>query len=323
MEICCGFATAVDTPGHIRLAEDLGYSTAWCFNSPAIYADPWMALALAAQLTGRIGLGIAVIVPHLRHVVDVAGAVATLAARAPGRVQMAVGAGFTSTAMLGRPPVRWAEVEKFTASLRELLAGHEIEWDGAATGLFHGVRSGIQLPVEVPIWIAAQGPRGHGVAERVGDGLMSGLEPGGRAALVNGRFCALALGTVLDDGESVTSPRVLEAAGPAAALALHLGEFGPLAGSPEIAGYFAAVGDVDQTRRHLVIHQRHLIDLTDLDRRFITERAIRSFTITGTRDEVKQKLDAFSEAGATAVLYQPAGPDIPRELAAFAEVAGP
>ena len=30
------------------LAERLGYRRSWCYDSPAMYADPWMVLALAA-----------------------------------------------------------------------------------------------------------------------------------------------------------------------------------------------------------------------------------------------------------------------------------
>jgi 5,10-methylenetetrahydromethanopterin reductase len=36
---------------------------------------------------------------------------------------------------------------------------------------------------------------------------------------------------------------------------------------------------------------------------------------------VARRLAQLRDAGATAVLYQPAGPDIPRELEAFAEAA--
>ena len=46
--ISCVFAPSLDTPAHIELAERLGYRRAWCYDSPAMYADPWMVLALAA-----------------------------------------------------------------------------------------------------------------------------------------------------------------------------------------------------------------------------------------------------------------------------------
>jgi 5,10-methylenetetrahydromethanopterin reductase len=45
-------------------------------------------------------------------------------------------------------------------------------------------------------------------------------------------------------------------------------------------------------------------------------------SLTGSAGEVAAKLAAFATAGVTEVAYQPAGPDIPRELRAFASAAG-
>ncbi len=52
--VSCVFAPSLDTPAHIQLAERLGYRRAWCYDSPALYADPWMVLALAAGRTAGI-----------------------------------------------------------------------------------------------------------------------------------------------------------------------------------------------------------------------------------------------------------------------------
>ena len=64
--ISCVLAPSLDTPAHIELAERLGYRSAWCYDSPAMYADPWMVLAIAAERTAVIGLGPASLVPSLR-----------------------------------------------------------------------------------------------------------------------------------------------------------------------------------------------------------------------------------------------------------------
>src|ERR1700730_3640473 len=53
MDISCAFATSMDTPDHIAEAERLGYVRAWCYDSPALYPDVWMVLALAAARTRR------------------------------------------------------------------------------------------------------------------------------------------------------------------------------------------------------------------------------------------------------------------------------
>jgi 5,10-methylenetetrahydromethanopterin reductase len=48
------------------------------------------------------------------------------------------------------------------------------------------------------------------------------------------------------------------------------------------------------------------------------------FTLTGTAAVVRRRLDelAADPSGVTELAYQPAGPDIPRELRAFAAAAG-
>src|SRR3954451_14734258 len=93
LTISCAFATSAATPDHIVLAEQLGYERAWCYDSPALYPDVWMTLALAAARTERIGLGPAVLVPALRHPMTNAAAIATLCELAPDRVAVAMAPG--------------------------------------------------------------------------------------------------------------------------------------------------------------------------------------------------------------------------------------
>ncbi len=42
LEISCAFATSLDTPEHVAVAERLGYRRAWCYDSPALYPDVWI-----------------------------------------------------------------------------------------------------------------------------------------------------------------------------------------------------------------------------------------------------------------------------------------
>ena len=78
MDISCAFATSMQTAEHVHVAEELGFVRAWAYDSPALYPDVWMQLALAATRTTTIGLGPAVLVPSLRHPMTNAAAIATL-----------------------------------------------------------------------------------------------------------------------------------------------------------------------------------------------------------------------------------------------------
>ena len=46
--LSCAFPPVPDTPAHIELAEQLGFHTAWVYDTPALQLDCWMTLALAA-----------------------------------------------------------------------------------------------------------------------------------------------------------------------------------------------------------------------------------------------------------------------------------
>lgn len=323
MEIGCVFPPTMQTPEHIRVAEALGYRYAYVYESPAFLADAWMTLALAAPGTSRIRLGVSVITPRLRHLVANAGAIATLATLAPGRVDVVVGSGFTSQAMLGKGPVKWSEVEAYVVGLRTLLAGDDLEWDGAVIGLRYGTLSGVALPDDLRIRVAAHGPKGYAVAGRAADGIVTNLahHSANAGPPEMGTVLALYYGTVLEDGEPLDSERVLHATGPCAAFQLHIGGEGIAADTPEARAYTRALEAFDPRARYLEVHRGHLVEVTDLERPLITPELIRRATGTGTRDEVRAKLDSLEALGVQGVLYGPMGHDIPRELAAFAEVA--
>jgi 5,10-methylenetetrahydromethanopterin reductase len=324
MELGCLFPPTMQTPAHIERAEALGYRRAFVYDSPAFLADPWITVALAAERTSRISLGVCAITPRLRHVAAAAGALATLAALAPDRIEVVVGSGFTSQLMLAQRPARWADVEAYAAALRALLAGAETEWDGAVIGLKHGPLSGVPLPAGVRMHIAAHGPRGYAAAERLGCGIVTNISHRGShpGPPDMGIVQVLYYGTVLDPGESAASDRVMDAAGPYAAFQLHIGEHGIAAQAPERAAFASAIARIDPRRRHLEIHRGHLIELTEWERPVVSPGLITLTTGTGTADDVRGHLARIAASGARGVLYGPMGPDIPRELAAFAAAAG-
>src|SRR4051794_33096269 len=175
--LSAAFATSMDTPEHVRIAEELGYERAWLYDSPALYPDVWTVLALAAERTNRIGLGPAVLVPALRHPMTNAAAIASLAQLAPGRTVVAIGSGFTGRYVLGKRAMRWADVADYVRTLRALLRGETAEWDGAVVKMIHPDGFVAARPVDVPILIGADGPKGLAVAKALGDGVFSAASP--------------------------------------------------------------------------------------------------------------------------------------------------
>src|ERR1700753_1357832 len=180
MDISCAFATSSETPAHVELAETLGYQRAWLYDSPALSPDVWMVLTRCAERTSRIGLGPGVLVPSLRHPMVNAAAIAELVDQAPGRVAVAIGAGFTGRFSLGKRPMPWRQVADYVRCLKALLAGESTEWDGATIRMMHLSGFGATRPIEVPILIGADGPKGLAVATELGDGVFSAAVPQAR-----------------------------------------------------------------------------------------------------------------------------------------------
>ncbi|MCU1428298.1 MAG: flavin-dependent oxidoreductase, F420-dependent methylene-tetrahydromethanopterin reductase [Actinomycetia bacterium] len=316
MKLSCAFPPGLRHVEHVQLAEQLGYDGAWFYDSPALYEDVWMVLALAADRTRSIRLGPAVLVPDLRHVLVTASAIATLEELAPSRVSVAIGTGFTGRMVLGQRPLPWSYVEHYVRTLRALLHGEHVTVDGAAVAMLHPEGYAPARPINTPIIVAAAGPKGTAIAREVGDGIMCVVmpQPGFDS-------CALlTFGTVLDDGELPSDERVLAAAGPAAAVAFHgVYESDPAAvdALPGGATWRAAIEALPERERHLAIHEGHLVALSERDRAALDPSTIPAFTFTGPASEVRDRVKAVVDAGATEILYAPIGPDIERELTTF------
>ncbi|MEY2468842.1 MAG: 5,10-methylenetetrahydromethanopterin reductase [Actinomycetota bacterium] len=318
VKISAAFATSMDAPEHVRIAEELGYSRAWLYDSPALYADVWTMLALAAQRTERIGLGPAVLVPSLRHPMTNAAAIATLCELAPGRVAVALGAGFTGRYVVGQRPMKWSDVAEYVRVLRSLLRGEEAQWDGKTIKMLHPSGFGAARPIDVPILLGVDGPKGMAVAAELADGIFSATRP--TAGDGPSWRAVLLFGTVIAEGEDVRSDRVLDAAGHGLAVAYHaLYERGGAAAVDAMPGgatWRAAVEAVPVEKRHLLTHENHLVSLTDRDRAALAEGAplLTAISFSGSAGELRDRLAVLETAGATELAYQPSGPDIPGEL---------
>lgn len=328
MDISCAFATSSDSPAHVELAETLGYKRAWLYDSPALYPDVWMVLSRCAERTSRIGLGPGVLVPSLRHPMVNAAAIAELVGQAPGRVVVAVGSGFTGRMALGERPMPWRSVAEYVRCLKALLAGETAEWEGAKICMLHLPGFGAERPIDVPILIGAEGPKGLAVAAELGDGVFSAAVPQPDAAKVADWRALLCFGTVLDDGEELTSARAIDAAGPGAVVFYHaMYERGGAAAVDALPGgqsWREAIEAYPEGERHLAIHAGHLVKANPRDEPHVADLIpfASSMALTGTAEQIAEKIAGLAALGVTEVVYQPAGSDIERELQAFASAVG-
>lgn len=327
MRISCAFPPVPDTPKHIEVAEQLGYHTAWVYDTPALQLDVWMTLALAGVRTSRITLGPGVLIPSLRHPMVTAAAIAHLVSLVgPGRVVVGVGTGFTGRRAMGQKPLRWADMPSHVGTVQALLRGDTIEVDGRTVRMLHGEGQAPARPVSVRWILGVNGPKGLATAESMGCGVFSSRPRPGTSYANLPSATLLGFGTVVRAGETVESERVFEAAGAPAAVAYHafLEQKDPRLDSlPNAERFLELALAVPEDVRHLVLHEGHLTVMNDVDRQVLTPAGAAAISpLTGTVDQVRRRVEELAAAGMTEIAFQPVG-DVEAELHTMAEALAP
>lgn len=325
VKVSAAFPPVPETADHIVLAEELGYATAWVYDTPALQLDCWMTLAMAAARTERIRLGPGVLIPTLRHPMTTAAAIATLVSLVgEDRVIVGVGTGFTGRRAMGRKPLRWKDMPKMLSQLQQLLAGEVVELDGKPAQMLHGRGQGPDRPITVPFVLGVNGPKGLETAAALDCGVFTSRPRPDAVYDDIDDVILLGFGTILDEGERMDSVRVLETAGPGVMVAYHAfweqGDHERLDRLPNAELFQRLIEASPKGRRHLLLHTGHLTQLNDIDRQVLVGEAMSIAPLICEGHVLGDRLERLSYQGITEVAFQPMG-DIERELRAFAEAA--
>ncbi len=158
----------------IQDAEAGGFDGVGILDSQLLCRDPFVTMALAATRTSRLTIFPAVTNPFSRHASVLAGALQTVEELAPGRIKCILGTGYTSASTIGRKPATLAQMRACIATLKALLAGATVDFQGTPG------RLGYAAGRHIPILMAASGPRAIELAGEVADGvlLLVGYTPG-------------------------------------------------------------------------------------------------------------------------------------------------
>jgi 5,10-methylenetetrahydromethanopterin reductase len=308
MEFGVSYPASYDAIEQAVLAEKLGFDTIGFYDSPALEPDVWITVSNAVQATKRIRVGTEVLIPHLRHPVAQAAAIATIHHLTPGRLYVGVGTGFTGRMAMGQRPLSWSYVRRFLIQIKGLLAGERVELEGRVAQMRHPSGPAPDRPIEVPFLVAANGPRGIDVARQLGHGLIYGGDP---AKTPNG-FDTLwmpAGAIIVDEGEARSSPQVQETARIMFALRYHLAYEGfsnpPVLvqrlpyGNDWLNTLEAAPADV----RHLAVHDKHTVGINDHDREFINRHpdALEEFVeqVVMTPKALGERIERLASLGMT------------------------
>jgi alkanesulfonate monooxygenase SsuD/methylene tetrahydromethanopterin reductase-like flavin-dependent oxidoreductase (luciferase family) len=330
-----GIVTAkIDEIGYIAHAENLGYSHAWVTDSPMIRSNCWAVLALAAQQTRAMRLGTAVNVPGLRLAPAVANGIATINRLAPGRCIIGLGTGHTGMRLLGQKPMRLSPFREYVQVVRALLRGEDVDY--TLNGQTHRIRFQmrehrfIDLEHPIPLYVAAFGPKAQALAGELGDGLISGVPRGGTVPemLRNARAGAARTGralsrafyptakmtlAILRPREAVDSERIVTECGAAVLTGLHYlvarhletGADPPEYARPVWKAYMDWLAKTPAEIRHQRLHGSHYSFIDPEEARFITADLIKATCLTGTPEELVERITSLEGDGLRQIMLYP------------------
>ena len=150
-----------------KLAEDMGFTYGWTFDSHVLWQEPFVIYSLILAETERMIVGPMVTNPGTRDWTVLASLFATLNDAFDGRTICGIGRGDSALRYLGKKPTTLATTEAAIAVIRGLVRGDEVDYNGQK----------LQIPwlengYDLPVWMAGYGPKALTMTGRVADGFI-------------------------------------------------------------------------------------------------------------------------------------------------------
>lgn len=332
MKYSVAFASEVDSWRWAKRAEELGFHAAWFYDTQLLNPDVFICMALAAHETSRIRLGTGVLVPSNRIEPVTANAFASLNRLAPGRIDFGIGTGFTARRTMGQGAVPLGRTRRYIETVQGMLRGETVEWqdtDGAHKIRFLDPDLGlVNIEDEVPLWVSAFGPKARELTAELGAGWLNFGIPNAAAVLDEMRASWQAagrdpsaleanlfvLGAVLTGNDAEDEARLMAQAAPLTAVLFHnlADDVGAMQGGNVDAGplnnLLAEYLKVHERyepadARYLSNHKGHLMYVRP-EETHVTPELAKATTLSGTREELIDRLRELEAAGYTQVTVQ-------------------
>ncbi len=298
-----GFVSPDRARSLVKQAEAAGFDYCWFYDSHILWRESFVAMAMCMEHTEKMRFGPCVTNPNIRDWSLAASLYASLALQSKGRFDIGLGRGDSSMRVMGKKPANLARLAEFTQKVKAMVRGDEVTYGECEVPVKFPWAVGYDLPV----WIAAYGPKALATAGEYGDGVVLQIaEP----SLVQW-FQQQCKDAGAKAGKDMSGFKV-QAAAPA--------YFGDMATCIEKTKWFPAmvgnhVADIVEqygTESGLVpksltdyIEQRRGYDYSKhgqsdnpyLD--FITEDIVKSFCVLGEASDHIAKIQQLKEAGTT------------------------
>jgi probable F420-dependent oxidoreductase len=137
-----------------KRAEDLGFSYAWTFDSHILWQEPFVIYSQMLAATERMKVGPMVTNPGTRDWTVLASLFATLNDMFGPRTVCGMGRGDSALRYIGRTPTTLETTATATKVIKDLVAGRSVEYNGKTLQI-----PWVREPTELPVWMAAYGPK--------------------------------------------------------------------------------------------------------------------------------------------------------------------
>jgi probable F420-dependent oxidoreductase len=149
----------------VKQAELAGFTYAWFFDSHVLWQECYTMMAVCMRETKHMRFGPCVTNPGVRDWTVAASTYASLCRIGGERMDIGIGRGDSSRRVLGQKPLTVDTMVEFANALRVMGRGEKYMHEGQE----------VQLPwasYNLPIWVAAYGPKALAAAGSAGDGLI-------------------------------------------------------------------------------------------------------------------------------------------------------
>jgi probable F420-dependent oxidoreductase len=149
-----------------RQAEQYGFTNVWTFDSHLLWQEPFVIYSQILSATHRVTVGPMVTNPATRDWTVTASLFATLNDMFGNRTVCGIGRGDSAVRVINGSPVTLATLRESITVIRALANGQQASYKGSLLQFPWSVGS------ELPIWVAAYGPKALALAGEVADGFI-------------------------------------------------------------------------------------------------------------------------------------------------------
>ncbi|MFB9134560.1 TIGR03842 family LLM class F420-dependent oxidoreductase [Vibrio sp. AK197] len=298
-----GFVSPNRARNLVRQAEEAGFDYCWFYDSHILWRESFVAMAMCMEHTKTMRFGPCVTNPNIRDWSLAASLYGSLAAQSEGRIDIGLGRGDSSMRVMGKKPAPLARVAEFTRKVKAMVKGEEVTYGEC--------ENPVKLPwadgYDLPVWIAAYGPKALATAGEVGDGLILQI---GEPQLVKW-FADQAIAAGQAQGRDMSNFKI-QAAAPAyfgtQQQCLDKTRWFPAMVGNHVADIVEKYGtdsglvpksltDYIEQRKGYDYSKHGQSDNPYLD--FITDEIIESFSVLGEVDQHISKIKQLEESGVT------------------------